>query len=126
MESFKYLKDKKRLLAIIGIATAQIIVYYASRLIPLSRERIVMETGIDGCIPFLPCFIVFYVAAYAQWAFHVHMMAQEDSALFYRFIVADLFAKTICLICFIVFSDDDGAAGRRPRRSVFIGRFPYL
>ena len=101
MGTLKYLKDKKKLLPIIGILTAQIIVYYGVRLLPLLRERITMETPVDGCIPFLPCFIVFYIAAYVQWGLHVHMMAQEDMTTFLRFIWADLFAKGICLICFI-------------------------
>ncbi len=61
-----------------------------------------METAIDGLIPFYPFFILFYIAAYAQWGIHMVVMAREEDAAFRRFFLADLFSKGICMICFIL------------------------
>ena len=87
---------------IIWMLAAQIAAYYGVRLLPVLRDRITMETAIDEFIPFCPFFIVFYIAAYAQWGIHMVVMAQEEDAAFRRFFLADLFSKGICLICFIL------------------------
>ncbi len=57
----------------------------------------------DYMIPFVPPFILIYVLSYAQWFFGFGFIAKESRDVCYRVISAEIIAKLICLVIFLVF-----------------------
>ena len=62
-----------------------------------------LDTAIDSKIPFVPFFVLFYVLCYPVWLLNWILVGREEKTLCYRFCKADLIAKLLCLVCFIVY-----------------------
>ncbi len=61
-----------------------------------------MSAGLDDWLPFVPFFVLFYALAFAQWGFSYIFHCRESAQLCYRMVVADIIAKLICLVCFVL------------------------
>ena len=84
-------------------AAVNFIVYYFSDVLTKGRVFYDFSLAIDGVIPFLPIFVVFYVLAYAQWGIGYIVAAGESREYYYRIITADIVAKIICFAVFVIF-----------------------
>lgn len=77
-------------------------VYYGAR--ALTAERVHYDfTGFpDEQIPFLPWTIVIYLGCYLFWVVNYIIGGRQDEEKAFQFISADLLAKLICLLCFLI------------------------
>ena len=62
-----------------------------------------LELPIDGRIPFVAPFIIFYLLAFAQWVISYVLIAREGREFCYRFVYGDIIAKLFCLFFFLFF-----------------------
>lgn len=61
-----------------------------------------LVTKIDNYVPFAPWWISIYVGCYIFWVINYILIARQGKEVWYRFLVADLMAKAICGVIFIV------------------------
>ena len=78
------------------------ITYFGSRLLTSDWKHFNVEVMLDSVIPFLPWTVSIYLSCYVFWVVNYILGVRQDRAEVLRFISADFFAKTICLICFLV------------------------
>lgn len=78
------------------------ITYFGSRLLTSDWKHFNVEAMLDSVIPFLPWTVSIYLSCYVFWIVNYILGVRQDRAEALRFISADFFAKTICLICFWV------------------------
>lgn len=78
------------------------ITYFVTRLFTSSREHYGVLTGIDEVIPFVPAFIVIYVGAFLFWGIGYWRIAYADEQLCMEIITADIIAKLICFMFFVI------------------------
>ena len=76
--------------------------YNGTRLVTTTRFHYNLESRLDTMIPLLPDFIWVYVSAYLQWLLGYAAIGRERKDYAYRFFAADLIAKIIVLIIFLV------------------------
>lgn len=79
------------------------IAYYCTPLITNSMIHYDASIFVDNYIPFFPFFILFYLFAYVQWVIGYIMIARESRTVCYYVILADIIAKILCLIFFLIF-----------------------
>ena len=78
-------------------------VYNGSRLFTRNRFHHDMSSWIDARIPFVPWTAAIYLGCYLFWIANYVIGCRQKKEEAFRFISADIFAKFICLICFLVF-----------------------
>ena len=97
----------------------QAVVYLLPRLLITDwyvPERLAV---MDGGIPYVPVFVVFYIGAFIQWIVYYTHLALEDTALSWRLFASHVLALSVCAICFFVLPftierppiEDGGAVG---------------
>lgn len=79
------------------------LVYFGSRLITSDWKHINAEIFIDHKIPFVPWTVIFYLSCYLFWLVNYVIGSRQDRREAFRLLAADFFAKTICLLCFLLF-----------------------
>lgn len=57
----------------------------------------------ENDIPFVPFFIYIYVLAYGQWISGYFLVCQQKKEFIYQTVSAEIYAKFICIACFIIF-----------------------
>lgn len=77
--------------------------YFGTRFFTQNRAHHILETEIDKQIPLCTFFVLFYVLAYIQWFVGYFMIAKEKRAFCDRYLIADMIAKTLCLICYMIY-----------------------
>ena len=60
------------------------------------------ELGIDHKIPFVPWTVCIYLGCYLFWIVNYILTARQEKEKVYRFFCAEVMAKAICLVCFLV------------------------
>lgn len=78
------------------------LVYNVSKLVTNNFVHYDFTMKIDGMIPIVPIFIVIYILCYFEWAIGYVLIARESKNYCFYYIMADIIAKLICLICFCV------------------------
>lgn len=78
------------------------IVYYGARLLTGQAHHYDLSLPIDRLIPFVPWTVVIYLVCYLFWAVNYVLACQQEPEAVYRFFSADLMAKTVCLLCFLL------------------------
>ena len=78
-------------------------VYYGSRLFTTGMVHHSVALPLDGRIPLFVPFVVPYVLSYPFWLFNYWLIAREDRETCRRVMTAEIAAKTVCLIVFLVF-----------------------
>lgn len=89
------------LLPVMAAAWNQL-VYYGARLLTAHRPHSDWTLPIDRLIPFLPWTVAVYFGCFLFWAVSYLLIAGRDKEAAYRFFCADLLAKAICLVCFVL------------------------
>lgn len=79
------------------------LVYNGSRLITAGRFHYNLSGRFDARIPFVPWTVVIYLGCYLFWIVNYVIGCRQEKEEAFYFISADIFAKFVCLICFIAF-----------------------
>ena len=79
------------------------VAYYGSRMLTENREHYNLSSCLDEQIPFVPWTIIIYLGCYVFWIINYIIGCRQDRERAFRFMGADLFAKLVCLICFLIF-----------------------
>ncbi len=87
---------------LISFLALNMLTYYGARLVIVDSVKHDLSTSLDKLIPFRTEWVIVYVLAYIQWAIGLIAAARERKGLCYRIIGGELFAKVICLLCFIL------------------------
>lgn len=82
--------------------TCNTVVYYGSRLLAADREHYSLSGHLDGWIPFLPWTIIIYWGCYVFWIVNYIIGCRQEREKAFRFMSADLIAKLVCMLCFLV------------------------
>jgi hypothetical protein len=78
------------------------VVYYGARLLTQSWPHYTLELAIDRWIPFLPWTVSVYYGCYLFWVVNYILAVRREREEGYRFLSADLLAKGVCLLCFLL------------------------
>lgn len=78
------------------------ITYFLSRPFTTPRKHYSIVTPIDEVMPFVPAFIIVYLGAYLFWIIGYLRIANGGKQLCLEMITADIIAKLICLVIFLV------------------------
>lgn len=82
--------------------TCNTIAYYGSRLLMAERKHFNLSNRLDEQIPFVPWTIVIYLGCYVFWIVNYVIACRQDTEKAFRFMSADLLAKLVCMLCFLV------------------------
>ena len=85
------------------IPVYNVLVFYGTRLINRYYPAHIFELPIDRAIPFVPFFVLFYILAYLQWGLCYFFTLRRNRRLCAETFSVNLIAKTVCLVCFLVF-----------------------
>lgn len=77
------------------------IVYFGSRILTADAVHHNLSSWLDDLIPFIPWTVSIYLGCYLFWIVNYVLGCRQDREQAFRFISADLFAKTLCLVCFL-------------------------
>ena len=78
-----------------------ILVFVGTKPIIGSWRHYTMETPLDRAIPLLPWTLIIYFGAFAFWAVNYILTVRQGEDRARRFLTADIFAKTVCLVFFL-------------------------
>ena len=93
---------KVMIVPLIVSATWNSITYFGSRMLTTNWNHINAEMFFDAKIPFVPWTVFIYLSCYIFWVANYVLGCRQDREEAFRFISADFFAKTICLLCFLI------------------------
>lgn len=93
---------KVMIVPLIVSATWNSITYFGSRMLTTNWNHINAEMLFDAKIPFVPWTVFIYLSCYIFWIVNYILGCRQDRGEAFRFISADFFAKTICLLCFLI------------------------
>lgn len=65
-------------------------------------QRYDLSISWDYLLPFVPFFLLFYILAFGQWVGSYIGHCRQGAELCCKIVMADLIAKFICLVCFIL------------------------
>ncbi|MBS6195997.1 MAG: phosphatase PAP2 family protein [Clostridiales bacterium] len=101
----KYVDPWLPLYAVIPVTAALTInsaIYYGTQWLTADQKHWNMETVLDRNIPTVPEFVSVYYLFFLFCAVTYLVIAGANREEFYRLVFADVFAKLICGICFLV------------------------
>lgn len=90
-------------MSVIIMLAVNMIAFQATRLVNGGWHHYDFTLPLDNMIPLVKEFIIIYIPiAYGQWIYGFYLAARERKTICYRIFTAEIIAKTICLICFLV------------------------
>jgi hypothetical protein len=81
---------------------ANLLAFYATRPLNTGWTHYSLSLAADRQLPFIPFFILFYILAYFQWGLSYVLIARENRALCYRLVTANLIAKVLSAVIFLL------------------------
>lgn len=101
------MKEKKiipqyMLLPVLVTLCCNFLAYNGTRLFTSGKFHFDFTTSLDNLIPVVPQSIVIYIGCYLFWVANYILGCRQVRHEAYRFMSADIFAKIICLIIFMV------------------------
>ena len=103
MSKLRRLLPEYSWIPVAAVVICNFAVYYITKFAVPESSRHYIDMSVDRAIPVIPFFVVFYVLCYLQWAVNWIMAGRESRSVCFRFAKADIAAKLICLVCFIVY-----------------------
>lgn len=102
-KKLEWLLPKYVRLPLLLVVLFNMFVYYApTRLLVTDAPRLDLSTALDDSLPCVPFFLLFYVLAYVQWIGSYLFHCRDSVQFCYRLAMADIIAKIICLLCFLL------------------------
>lgn len=89
-------------LPLIVVLAWDLVVYSGSRLVTRGMIHYNMSLALDGQIPLIPWTASIYLVCYAFWVVNYILAVRQDEGEAYRFIAAELLAKTVSLAFFLL------------------------
>ncbi len=90
-------------IAVFVMVAVNMIVYNGSRVITKSMDHHDLTSVLDYNIPFIKEFVVVYIPiAYFQWVYGFYLAARENKMICARIFAAEICAKILCLVCFLL------------------------
>lgn len=77
--------------------------YYGVRFLTRNAEHFHIDIWLDRYWPFHPAWVVVYLGSFLFWIFGYLMVARQGKEDWYRYVTANLMAKTVCGIIFLLF-----------------------
>ena len=109
------------LMPLAAVLIVNMAVYTLTGVLVSDETRHAIHMAVDDAIPFVPAFTVFYILAFIHWAASWLLIGRESRELCWRLAKADILAKLICLVCFLVYP----TTFERPSMGVH-DAFPWL
>lgn len=78
------------------------IVYSGSMILCADRQKLDFTKNFDQNVPFIPWFVYIYFASFLFWVINYILIARQGKEHFYKFQVADISSRLICLIFFVI------------------------
>lgn len=78
------------------------VIYQGPKLLARSWPHFDLTLPVDEQIPFLPWTVSIYLICFLFWAVNYILCARREKAMAYRFLSADIFAKIVCGVCFLL------------------------
>lgn len=85
----------------ITVALLHFVFYFIPPLLVKGEYHYDLTVFIDGYIPFVPIFIIFYIGAYLQWGISYIWHFSKSRSLCVRLACADLLTKAVAALFFI-------------------------
>lgn len=99
---FQKILPKFTWIPLLAVLIFNMFTYYATQLFVSENATYYdFSISLDGMLPAVPFFIVFYVLAYVQWVFSYIYHCRESETLCYKITAADIIAKVFCVFCFV-------------------------
>lgn len=102
MKKNKQLLPKYTYIPLLSALIMNFVAYNCTKIISNHLTHYNLSTTIDNKIPLLTVFVIFYISAYAEWIIGFILIARENRKICYKFLSAELIAKLLCLICFLI------------------------
>lgn len=90
------------ILSLIFVFSFNGMVYWGVQYFMKDASRYDFTSSIDRNVPFVKEWVVIYLVCYAFWAYNYILVAREEKEVWYRFAAADIVAKIICGIFFVL------------------------
>lgn len=103
MQKIKRLIPREMLLPLFLTVSFNMATYCGSRLFTAGRAHYDLTGSLDERIPFIPWTVAIYLGCYLFWAVNYIIGVRQERTRAFRFISADLAAKFVCLLCFLLF-----------------------
>lgn len=101
-EKIRHLFPKYIFIPLIMVVVMNYITYFCTKPITDNLYHYNFTSNLDEGIPFIPLFIIIYILAYVQWIVGFIIIARESKKVCYKYLSAELIAKTFCLIFFFI------------------------
>ena len=98
--SLGHILPSRRLWGVLLCLLLNSLVYWPTQALAAHRTLIDMTTPLDRMIPFVPAWVLIYVACYAYWAVGYVIMARLNS--WDTIMTGEVLAKLTCGICFLL------------------------
>lgn len=90
-------------MSVIVSLAVNMVAFQATRLINRGWHHYDLSLPIDYIIPLVKWFIIIYIpVAYGQWIYGFYLAARERKPICYHFFTAEIVAKLLCLVCFLI------------------------
>lgn len=93
---------KERILVCLLALLWNEVVYLGARWIAHSWHHYDLTLSMDALVPFLPWTVSIYFGCYLFWAINYYLCAKQPEAERNRFFCADILAKSVCFLFFLV------------------------
>lgn len=94
---------KYGLIPVIAVFAFNLITYYGTKLINSGMIHHDLTIELDNLIPLCVPFILIYICAFVQWVVGYVMISRESKEMCFYYLGAELIAKAICFIVFIIY-----------------------
>lgn len=102
MKKFSKIIPRYSIIPIFSMSVLAVVTYIVTKFFFDGGYHYDISTPLDDIIPFVPAFVVIYILAYVQWLWGVILALRETKEFFLRAISAEMIAKFLCLIIFLV------------------------
>jgi len=90
-------------LPVIYSLLCNVIAYNGTRLLTADQFHYDLSGRLDEWIPFVPWTVTIYMGCYAFWFVNYVIGCRQERERAFCFMGADLLAKVICMLCFLLF-----------------------
>lgn len=90
------------ILPLLSIFIINGLIYWGTGVLSRDWHHYDFTLAIDRMVPMIPGFIWVYIGAFPFWVINYIMVSRSGKENFFRFVTADLMAKVIYFLCFLI------------------------